>query len=69
MGGSVLDVQKEANDIIEEFKKEEELTGQKLVFKRNSHSATLNIINIGIPVPLGNLHNNSRTAKMNNFAL
>lgn len=64
MGGSAMDVQREAHDIIEEFKKEEEAAAQKYLVKRNSHSAALNIINIGIP--LANINN--RDARRNNFA-
>jgi hypothetical protein len=67
MGGSAMDVNREANDIIEEFKKEEEAAAQKYLVKRNSHSAAINIINIGIPTPLANINN--RDAKRNNFAL
>ena len=67
MGGSAMDVNREANDIIEEFKKEEEAAAQKYLVKRNSHSAAINIINIGIPTPLANINN--RDAKRNNYAL
>lgn len=67
MGGSAMDVQREAHDIIEEFKKEEEAAAQKYLVKRNSHSAALNIINIGIPIPLANINN--KDARRNNFAL
>jgi hypothetical protein len=72
LGGSLNDIYKEANDIIEEFKREEETANQgaqqKYLVKRNSHSAALNTINIGIPVALGNLNNN-RATKHNNFNL
>ena len=74
IGGSLTDVYKEANDIIEEFKREEESAPggggpPKYYVKRNSHAAPLNTINIGVPVPVGTINNNNRPAKRNNFAL
>ena len=55
IGGSLTDVYTEANDIIEEFKREEEISNNgnlKYLVKR--HSAA--VVNLGIPVPIGRMN-------------
>jgi hypothetical protein len=56
IGGSATDVYTEANDIIEEFKREEEIAinGNNLKYLVKRHSAAL--VNLGIPVAIGSMN-------------
>ena len=65
LGGSATDVYTEANDIIEEFKRDEEIAinGGNLKYLVKRHSAANG--NLGIPVPIGS----KGATKHNNFAL
>lgn len=65
LGGSATDVYTEANDIIEEFKREEEIAinGGNLKYLVKRHSAA--VANLGLQVPIGS----KGATKHNNFAL
>ena len=60
IGGSATDVYPEANDIIEEFKREEEIManngsgGGNLKYLVKRHSAA--VVNLGIPVAIGSMN-------------